>query len=130
MTTMKFSAPAALPPGRYPATLVDITEGEGGKFGPYIDWSFEVEDPDGRGKTISRRTSTKTGSGSIARVLVESMLGRSVELDEEVDLDALIGKVYELEVEPNQNGYDSVTNAHPIIPGGTMTREDVDEVAF
>ncbi len=129
MTTMKFSAPQALPPGRYPASLVDIATGEG-KFGDFLDWSFEVEDPDGRGKTISRRTSTKTGSGSIARVLVESMLGRSVELDEEVDLDALIGKVCELEVEPNQNGYDSVTNAHPIIPGGTMTREDVDEVAF
>jgi len=126
MTALKFSAPQALPPGRYPASLVDIATGEG-KFGDFLDWSFEVEDPDGRGKTISRRTSTKTGSGAIARVLVESILGRSVQLDEEVDLDALIGKVCELEVETNANGYDHVVNAMPIVPGGTVT---VDDMAF
>lgn len=124
MTTMKFSAPAALPPGKYPATLVNIGEGEG-KFGEYLDWEFEVTDPDGDTKLISRRTSTKTGVGAIARVFVEALLARSVQLDEEVDLDALIGKTCELEIEPNQNGYDSVVNATPIVPGGTVTADDI-----
>ena len=120
MTALKFSAPAALPPGKYPATLVGIDEGEG-KFGEYLDWQFEVTDPDGDTKPINRRTSTKTGAGSIARVIVEALLGRSVQLDEEVDLNGLIGQTLELEIETNANGYDTVVNATPLVPGGTVT---------
>lgn len=129
MVTMKFSAPPTLPPGRYPATLLGIDEGDG-KFGPYLDWEFSVTDPDGNDKSISRRTSTKSGSGSIARTLIESLLGRSVKLDEEVDLDGLVGHACTLEIETNANGYDHVVNAWPIIPGGTMTATDVDDIAF
>ncbi len=124
MATMKFSAPAALPPGNYPATLINIGEGEG-KFGEYLDWEFSVVDPDGHDKAISRRTSTKSGNGSIARTLIESLLGRSVKLDEEVDLNGLIGHELELDIEPNANGYDSVTNATAIVPGGTVTADDI-----
>jgi len=124
MTTMKFSAPAALPPGKYPAAIVNIGEGEG-KFGDYLDWEFEVTDPDGDTKPISRRTSTKTGAGSIARVIVEALLGRGVQLDEEVDLNALIGHELELEIETNANGYDTVVNATPLVPDGTVTADDL-----
>lgn len=126
MVTMKFSAPPTLPPGRYPATLLRIGEGEG-KFGSYLDWEFTVADPDGNDKTISRRTSTKSGLGSIARVLIESLLGRSVELDEEVDIDSLVDRGCQLEIETNANGYDSVANA---FPAGKAAAVDVDEVAF
>ncbi len=122
MATMKFSAPAALPPGTYPAPLINIGEG---KFGEYLDWEFEVTDPDGDTKPINRRTSTKTGTGSVARVIVEALLGRGVQLDEEVDLNALIGQALELEIETNANGYDTVVNATPIVPGGTVTVDDV-----
>ena len=124
MTTMKFSAPAALPPGTYPAMLADITEGEG-KFGEYLDWEFQVTDPDGETKPINRRTSTKTGTGSVARVIVEALLGRGVQLDEEVDLDTLVGRALELEIETNVNGYDTVINATPLVPDGTVTADDV-----
>lgn len=124
MTTMTFSAPAALPPGKYPATLVAIGEGEG-KFGPYLDWEFEVADPDGNAKQVSRRTSTKTGNGAIARVLVEALLGRTVALDEEVDLDGLVGHTVELEVETNANGYDHIIDARPLVAGGTVTADDI-----
>ena len=126
MIALKFSAPATLPPGKYPATLTNLAEGEG-KFGDYIDWTFEVNDADGDPKQVSRRTSTKTGLGSVARILVESLLGRSVALDEEVDLNGLIGKAVELEIETNANGYDSIINARPIVPGGEVT---VDSIAF
>jgi len=129
MVTMKFSAPPTLPPGRYPATLLGIDEGDG-KFGPYLDWEFSVVDPDGQDKAISRRTSTKSGNGSIARTLIESLLGRSVKLDEEVDLDGLAGHACTLEIETNANGYDSVSNAFPAGTAVAVDVDDLDEVAF
>ena len=124
MTALKFIAPATLPPGKYSATLVNIAEGMG-KFGDYLDWEFEVTDPDGDTKPINRRTSTKTGVGAIARVFVESLLGRSVWIDEEVELNSLIDQTCELEIEPNANGYDHIVNAMPIVPGGTVTADDI-----
>jgi hypothetical protein len=126
--TLKFSAPAALPPGKYFGTLVSIGEGDG-KFGPYLDWEFEVADPDGEAKQVSRRTSTKTGFGAVARVFVEAMLGRSVGHDEEVDLNGLIGRTVELDIGSNDNGYDTVTDARPIVPGGTV-EATIDDIAF
>lgn len=127
MTTMKFSAPKALPPGAYPAALLNLGEGEG-KFGPFLDWTFELDDADGEATQVSRRTSTKTGPGSIARVLVEALLGRDVQLDEEVDLDGLMGRRAVLEIETNANGYDHIVNAMPGGPGGTGV--SVDDIAF
>lgn len=124
MATMTFSAPAALPPGRYGAVLGNVVSGEG-KFGPFLDWQFDVVDADGNQKQVSRRTSTKTGTGAIARVIVEALLGRSVRLDEEVDLDGLIGRELLLEIETNQNGYDSVANAFP-----AKGAADVDDLPF
>jgi|GEM_PF-4453709 len=121
MTALKFSTPKSLPPGRYPATLVDVSEGEG-KFGPYLEWTFDALDPDGSPKQVSRRTSTKTGSGAIARVLVESLLARTVRVDEEVDPGGLIGKGLDIEIETNANGYDHVVNAWP---AGTSQSDEV-----
>jgi hypothetical protein len=132
MPALTFSAPKTLPPGRYPAILVDIGEGEG-KFGDYLDWEFDVEDPDGEAKRVSRRTSTKTGFGAVARVFVEALLGRMVAFDEEVDLNGLIGRTVELDIETNDNGYDTVIGARPIAPDGTLdggAEATVDDVAF
>ncbi len=129
MTALKFNAPAALPPGTYVVTLISLGEGVG-KFGDYIDWTFEVNDPDGDATQVSRRTSTKTGHGSVARVFVESLLGRPVALDEEVDLDGLIGHTLNVAIETNANGYDHIVNATPIIPDGTVTDGVVDDIAF
>lgn len=126
--TLKFSAPKALPPGKYIGSLVEIGEGDG-KFGPYLDWEFEVADPDGEAKQVSRRTSTKTGFGAVARVFVEALLGRSVALEEEVDLNSLIGRTVELEIETNENGYDTVAGARAIVPGATV-EATIDDIAF
>jgi hypothetical protein len=78
-----------LPPGVYPARLVDIEQRE--KDGrEFLLWVFAVTHRGGEHK-IFRPTSTSFGRGSFARQFAEALLGRELADGEEVAADELLG---------------------------------------
>jgi hypothetical protein len=92
--SLRFTATASerkpLPAGMYPARLADVEQRE--KDGrPFLLWVFAVQTKDGERK-LSRPTSTTFGRGSVARDIVEALLGRPMADGETVDADELLDR--------------------------------------
>lgn len=104
----------AVPPGTYDGELAEITDSDG-KFGPCWDWTFAVTGPDGPAE-VSRRTSTKLNSQSIAGEFVEALLGRKIQPREEVDLDDLIGRHATLTIETSEKGFSNIMDIRSARP--------------
>lgn len=88
-----FTVPKPQPvlrPGTYNAILAGLERRENGDRA-YILWTFEIATKTGS-VTVKATSSTSFGVKAKARVWVEALLGRALEVGESVDTDDLLGQ--------------------------------------
>lgn len=82
----------AMDKGAYEARLVKIEEQTGGPFGDALKWFFEILDEDYEGKEIMAFSSQAFNPASKAWEWTAAILGREIEMGEDIDFDDLTGK--------------------------------------
>jgi hypothetical protein len=81
-----------VPPGTYPAKLTGLETTNHEQFGPGLRFSFVVATGEFEGKRVVRTTGCSLSPGNALGTLVSGLLGRALELDEEIELDSLLGR--------------------------------------
>lgn len=102
---MKLTVTASgLPPGSYKAKLVKVEPTEHAEYGPGLRWAFAVADGPHADRLAARTTGCyPTAQNALGRMLA-GMLGRPLTVDDEVDVDDLIGREFVIAVEATENG--------------------------
>jgi hypothetical protein len=97
-----------VPQGTYVAKFIALRErhfDQPSKFGgdgPRHEWQFEVVEGPQRGKVVAKTTGTDpTSPKSGCFKMLKGLLGRPPDPGEDIDTDAYVGRLYEVEWEPN-----------------------------
>jgi hypothetical protein len=92
------------PPGLYRAKFLGARADTHPDYGPGLKWEFEIVDGPSAGRVVSRTTQSsptlKNGCGKMLQMLT----GGVASLNQELDLDVYVGRVYEVMVEINSTG--------------------------
>jgi hypothetical protein len=108
----------APPSGDYLAVLraVELTQHE--QFGPGLRFLFSVSDGPWTGEVAGRLTGRRPRPGNACGRLLAELLGRPLEPNEVVDIDAMIGPRYRIAVEWRVGRWARVLAAMPADRGG------------
>jgi hypothetical protein len=105
-----------VPPGNYTATFAGVDPATHDKYGPGLRWKFTITAGPCAGKVASRVTgqspSAKNGCGKI----LSGLLGRPLEVDEEIDPQEFVNRSYLVVVSAGETG--TYVDAVIPTPGG------------
>lgn len=109
-----------IPADIYPAKLVSITEGDG-DFGKYFKLEFEITDGSysGEKRTIiaSDKLSRGQKGGSKLLGILETLTGKQLDFDQEIDLESYLGsKCRILVAEAVTKGDIQIQNVEKVMP--------------
>ena len=114
MALWKAEAHDPVPPGLYPAELLDI-EARESENGEYRRWSWKVLEGPHAGRILYANTSTNFGPQAKARQWVENILGREVEAGEQIGIEDLVEVKHHLmaeNVKRDGRTFDNVSAVH------------------
>ncbi len=110
-------------PGTYPAVLDSVEAKTSQAFGDFWAWNFLIGDT-----PVGGATTPKLGANTKARRWTEAIVGRPLELDEEVDYGKLEGRSCLVVIELNDKGYSKVAEVlAPIRQSTAPVRSSSDE---
>lgn len=115
--------------GIYAAKVKSI-EKKDGKFGDYYQVSFKITEEEFEGKTVNGNMPAEIEVGNKTYKWASILLGRELEVDEELDPDDLVGKSCKVAVEHNSNDegtFAKVTALYKKKKKGDDDEEDEDE---
>lgn len=92
-----------VPVGSYLAIFLSIDPIDN-QYGPALRWVFEITSGPYISKTISRFTRPEFTTNNAAGKMLNGIVGRQVEADEEIDLSDYFGKLYQIEVKESPKG--------------------------
>lgn len=102
---LKISA-GSVPAGSYSAKFVGVEpfQSKDGKYGDGLRWKFQIVGGSLNGQVASRITGpTPSPKNSCGQVL-SGMLGKSLQADQEFDIDLLVGRTFLIVVKATANG--------------------------
>ena len=105
-----------VPPGRYLAELTGIRHTNRGTFGPGLRFEFTICGGPLQGRKISRMTGCIPGPTNALGSLLRDLLGRPLQIGEEIDVDPLINREYSIEVALSESGASYVETAKSCSP--------------
>jgi hypothetical protein len=100
MGESKFSVPE----GWYDLTLTEIKSNQHEEYGAGIEWVFEVQGGEHNGKLTSRTTAPQPTPKNSCGKMIVAITGRSLNINEELDLDQFVGRCFRGLVEKNSTG--------------------------
>ncbi len=101
-----------VPKGTYLAKFVSV-ESITNDYGPGLTWKWEVLRGPHAGQSVGRITTpTPTAKNACGKIL-SGLLGKSLSVDEEVDLSLLVGKAYLVVVVETDRGGSKVDSVTP-----------------
>jgi hypothetical protein len=103
----------AVPPGTYFAKLLAVEPVTSDQYGNGIRFSFQVAKGQYAGQKVSRTTGCTASPKSSLGKLLSGMLGRALNLDEEVEVNGLLGREYLIVVGVTEGGGSRVETATP-----------------
>ncbi len=92
-----------IPVGHYLAVFLRI-DAVDNQYGPALRWVFEIAAGPYISKEISRFTRTEFTTANAAGKMLNGIVGREVEADEQIDLSDYFGKPYQIEVKESPKG--------------------------
>jgi hypothetical protein len=108
----------SVPVGNYAAKLTAVDKINHAEYGPGLKFSFEVLKGPQAGQKVSRTTGLSPTPRNAAGKLLSSMLGRTLTLDEQVNVADLIGREFFVIVGAGQGESTRVETAVPVAPQG------------
>jgi hypothetical protein len=96
--------PGGVPPGSYTARLADVENVIHEQYGPGLKFTFAVQKGQHLGMKVSRTTSCAPSPRNALGKLLSGMLGRPLTVDEEIELEDLIGRDYLVVVAATEGG--------------------------
>lgn len=107
---MKLTVKAGgVPPGAHTAKFLGVEQKES-KFGPGIVWKFEVvSGPYAKAKTSGMTGIEPTAQNKCGKFLA-GIMGKPLSVDQEIDLQSYVGKMYLVVVEPTDKGGSRITS--------------------
>lgn len=109
---LKISA-GSVPPGFYSTKFAGVEAVNNGQFGPGLKFKFVIARGPLVGQTVSRTTGCTPSQKNNLGKLLSGMLGRTLNVDEEVDVDDLLGREFMVVVGVSENGGSRVESATP-----------------
>lgn len=103
--------------GSYGATLLEIREEEATPNSPndsnWLKWMFSVDNGTTAGVEMTATSSLRFGPKAKARLWVEALLGRKMEVDEEIDTTALVPRDCQVVIRRDESGFSRITDVLP-----------------
>jgi len=105
------------PAGNYVATFSGVDEVPANKekgFGPGLRWKFKIAGGPQEGVSASRVTSCDVRSTTVGGRLLSGLLGRGLQIGEQIDPDVFIGRKYMVVVAAGPSGSNRVEAVMPM----------------
>ena len=126
MVVVRVPKETALEPGSYPGLFTGLEEKESEAWGAFWRWEAEVLGPDGP-VTIGGGSSAKLGAMTKGRRWCEALLGRRLEVDEEIDFGALAGRPCTVVVEHDAKDFAVIADILPPLRQAAAAVRPLDE---
>jgi hypothetical protein len=82
------------PPGNYAATFDGVESTEHEEYGPGLRWRFRISQGPHAGEIATRVTGTNPTSKNGCGKVLAALLGRELQMDEDVDVQSCVGRSY------------------------------------
>jgi hypothetical protein len=90
----------SVPAGTYVGQFAGVETKKHKEYGDGLCWKFRITQGPQTGKTALRFTGPTPSPNSACGRLVSGLVGRPLELDEEIDFDSFVGRAYLIVIEP------------------------------
>jgi hypothetical protein len=103
----------SVPPGLYSAKLTGVEPVTNDQYGPGLKFKYSITRGPQAGQLVARTTGCSPSPKNSLGRLLAGMLSRTLSLDEEIELDDLIGREYMVMVGVTETGGSRVESATP-----------------
>jgi hypothetical protein len=103
----------SVPPGLYAARLTSIEPVTNEQYGPGIQFKFTVARGPFANQAVFRTTGCSPSPKNSLGKLLSGMLGRTLNVDEEIEVDDLVGRDFMVMVGVTETGGSRVESASP-----------------
>jgi hypothetical protein len=109
-------SPGSVPLGNYAAQFSGIESTTNERYGEGLRWKFVVSQGPQAGQVASRVTGLKPSPKNGCGKMLTGLVGRPLDLEEEIEVDQYIGRSYLIVVAPSENGGSKIDTVIPAPP--------------